>query len=56
MAGEPHLEDANLAQGRLADLLVFVRLFEFFDRDDLPSLLVSGLEHDAVGPARAGAS
>ena len=52
-----HLEDPHLPQRRLADLFVLIRLLELFDGDDLASLLVSGLEHDAVRPGsgKAGA-
>ena len=47
-----HLEDADLAQRRLADLLVLVRLLKLLDGNDLARLLVPCLEDDAVGAAR----
>ena len=42
------LEDAHLAQRRLAHLLVLVALLELLDGHDLARLAVPRLEHDAV--------
>ena len=47
-----HLQDANLTKRSLADLLIFVRLLELLDCDDLSGLLVACLEDNAVRSAR----
>eukprot|EP00962_Isochrysis_galbana_P060575 scaffold35192_cov129-Isochrysis_galbana.AAC.2 len=47
-----HLEDPDLAQRRLPDLFVLIRLFELLDRHNLSSLLVACLDDNAVRPER----
>mmetsp|Transcript_36223 Transcript_36223/g.116326 ORF Transcript_36223/g.116326 Transcript_36223/m.116326 type:complete len:292 (-) Transcript_36223:213-1088(-) len=49
------LEDPDLAQRRLPDLFVLIRLFELLDRHNLSSLLVACLDDNAVRPFADGA-